>query len=141
MIKKPLLAAGLVVWLAMGCSPAAAQMATPTQPQHGSLKNFKWEALPNYGGQAAVIHKSPDGKRVAVANKEQGEFMYEYKFDEFLYVTSGRVDLEVIGGAKFSLKKGEVAYIVKGTRVKIKAYPGFSDITMLMSDGEPVDWK
>lgn len=121
--------------------PAFGQTATTTEPRHGPLASFKWEGLPNYGGSAALIHRSPDGKRVAVANKEEGSFDYTYEFDEFLFVTSGRAKLQIIGGETFFLNKGDVAYIVKGTKVHFDVYKGFSDVTMLMSDDKPVDWK
>lgn len=126
---------------ALFAASASAQNATPTRPVHGPLTSFEWEALPAYGGRAAVIHRSEDGKRVAVANEEEGSFDYTYKFDEFLFVTSGSARVQVIGGETFTLSKGDVAYFSKGTKVHFELHKGFSDVTMLMSDDGPVDWK
>jgi uncharacterized cupin superfamily protein len=107
---------------------------------HGPLSGFHWSALPEFGGSEAVIYRSPDGKRVAAAFKESGDFEFQYPFDEFLIVTSGTGTFRVKGGPTFTLKKGEVAYFRKGMKVHMTLSKDFSDVTMLIGD-EPIAWR
>lgn len=107
---------------------------------HGPLSGFQWSALPEFGGSEAIIYRSPDGKRVAAAFKESGDFEFQYPFDEFLIVTSGTGTFRVKDGPTFTLKKGEVAYFRKGMKVHMTLSEDFSDVTMLIGD-EPVVWR
>ncbi|CAN1552438.1 Domain of unknown function DUF861, cupin-3 [Sphingomonadaceae bacterium] len=107
---------------------------------YGPLSEFQWNALPEFGGAEAIIYRSPDGKRVAAAFRESGDFEFEYPFDELLIVTSGTGVFRVKNGPTFTLKVGEVAYFQKGMSVHMTLSNDFSDITMLVGD-EPVAWR
>jgi uncharacterized cupin superfamily protein len=107
---------------------------------HGPLSGFHWSALPEFGGSEAIIYRSPDGKRVAAAFQESGDFEFQYPFDEFLIVTSGTGTFRVKDGPTFTLKKGEVAYFRKGMEVHLTLSKDFSDVTMLTGD-KPVAWR
>lgn len=129
-----LVALGAVLGVAWSTSVA------PVKVPHGKPSDFEWVPLPEFGGREAIIHRSPDGKRVAAAFEESGEATFTYPFDEFLVVTSGSVNVRVHGGESFELTKGEVAYFTEGTTVDLKFSKDFSDITCLMSDRE-VKWR
>lgn len=40
---------------------------------HGKLSDFKWVALPEFGGKEAIIYRSPDGARVAAASRSPAQ--------------------------------------------------------------------
>jgi uncharacterized cupin superfamily protein len=107
---------------------------------HGAPSDFKWSPLPEFGGEEAIIYRSPDGRRVAAAFRESGLASFTYPFDEFLVVTSGSVRMAVRGGETFTLRTGDVAYLRKGLTVDMEFSEGFSDVTCLMGD-EPVSWR
>jgi uncharacterized cupin superfamily protein len=107
---------------------------------HGPLSGFHWSALPEFGGSEAIIYRSPDGKRVAAAFQESGDFEFQYPFDEFFIVTSGTGTFRVKDGPTFTLKKGEVAYFREGMEVHMTLSKDFSDVTMLTGD-KPVAWR
>jgi len=107
---------------------------------HGKLTDFTWVDLPEFGGEEAIIYRSPDGKRVAAAFRESGKATFTYPFDEFFVVTSGSVQIAVHGGDSFGLTSGEVAYIPEGTTVDLQFSDDFSNVTCLMSDRE-VKWR
>lgn len=107
---------------------------------HGAPAELEWVPLPEFGGEEAIIYRSPDGRRVAAAFREAGRATFTYPFDEFLVVTSGSVKMSVHGGETFSLHRGDVAYLRKGMVVDLEFSEGFSDVTCLMGD-EPVKWR
>lgn len=114
--------------------------AVPETPPHGPPSAFDWTPAPEFGGSEAVIYRSPDGKRVAAAFREKGQFTFQYPFDEFLVVTSGHGTFRVEGGPTIQLKTGDVAYFREGTVMHLDLSEDFSDVVMLMSD-KPVAWR
>lgn len=138
-IAKPILATAAIAVSILGLSSMASSQNQAVVP-HGDPSSFNWTALPEFGGSEAIIYRSPDGKRVAAAFRESGDFEFEYPFDEFLVVTSGTGTFRVKDGPTFTLKKGEVAYFRKGMRVHMTLSKDFSDVTMLVGD-EPVAWR
>jgi uncharacterized cupin superfamily protein len=119
---------------------AVAYTARPTDVIHGSLDDFKWVTLPEFGGKEAIIYRSPDGRRVAAAFHETGKHSFVYPFDEFLVVRSGTLTVKVHGGSTFTLKKDDVAYFREGTSVEFDFSDDFSDITFLVADHK-VKWR
>jgi uncharacterized cupin superfamily protein len=136
--KRTLVAAAIAVSIFAWSSTASSQ--DDAVVPHGALSSFQWNSLPEFGGSEAIIYRSPDGKRVAAAFRESGDFEFEYPFDEFLVVTSGTGTFRVKDGPTFTLKKGEVAYFRKGMKVHMTLSKNFSDVTMLVGD-EPVAWR
>lgn len=127
---------------AFGATDARAN-AEPTRPVdvvHGSLDDFTWVPLPEFGGKEAIIYRSPDGRRVAAAFHESGRASFVYPFDEFLIVRSGTLTVKVHGGSTFTLKKDDVAYFREGTSVEFEFSDDFSDVTFLVADHE-VKWR
>lgn len=141
-LVKHTLAAAAVAALVFGWSSMASSQneANDVVVPHGALSSFRWNPLPEFGGSEAIIYRSPDGKRVAAAFRESGDYEFEYPFDEFLVVTSGTGTFRVKDGPTFTLKKGEVAYFRKGMKVHMTLSKDFSDVTMLVDD-EPVAWR
>ena len=107
---------------------------------HAPLTGFQWSALPEFGGSKAIIYRFPDGKRVAAAFKESGDYEFQYPFDEFLIVTAGTGAFRVKDGPTFTLKSGEVAYVQKGMKVHMQLSKEFSDVTTLIGD-EALAWR
>ncbi len=107
---------------------------------HSTPSEFKWAVLPEFGGTEAIIYRSQDGKRVAVAFRESGSATFTYPFDEFLMVTSGSVTVRVHGGSTFTLVKGDVGYFCEGTSVDFEFSDDFSNIACLVADHE-VRWR
>lgn len=72
---------------------AATRQRSPTNLHvpRGAPADFEWVPLPEFGGEEAIIYRSPDGRRVAAAFRESGRATFTYPFDEFLVVTSGSV--------------------------------------------------
>ncbi len=118
----------------------AACAQTVVQTPHGPLESFDWVALPEFGGEEAIIYRSADGTRVAAAFRESGSYTFTYPFDEFLVVTSGTATFAVQGGDTFVLQKGDVAYFEEGTTVHMTLSEDFSDVTMLIGH-QPVRWR
>jgi uncharacterized cupin superfamily protein len=133
-------AAVVLAGLAISALAAATKSSHPTPPVHLSQKDLKWVPLPEFGGQEAIIHRSPDGRRVAAAFRESGRSTFTYSFDEFLIVTSGSLTVHVHGGETFTLSKGDLGYFTQGTVVDFDFSKDFSDITCLMGD-QPVRWR
>jgi uncharacterized cupin superfamily protein len=138
-VMKSAVALGTMTASIYGWSSIAAPQNDAVVP-HGPLSSFQWNALPEFGGSEAIIYRSSDGKRVAAAFRESGDFEFEYPFDEFLVVTSGSGTFRVKDGPTFTLKQGEVAYFRKGMKVHLSLSKDFSDITMLVGDA-PVAWR
>lgn len=138
-IAKPILATAAIAVSILSLSSMASSQNEVIVP-HGAPSSFNWNSLPEFGGSEAIIYRSPDGKRVAAAFRESGDFEFEYPFDEFLVVTSGTGTFRVKDGPTFTLKKGEVAYFRKGMKVHMTLSKDFSDVTMLVGD-EPVAWR
>lgn len=128
--------------LTVACSflAGAAAQDSKVAPVHGALGQFHWRDLKEFGGSEAIIYRSADGRRVAAAFHESGDTSFTYPFDEFLVVTSGSVTVAVHGGETFTLKRGDVAYFLEGTRVDFQFSKDFSDITALTADHE-VRWR
>jgi uncharacterized cupin superfamily protein len=112
------------------------QMEVP----HGQLADFTWVSLPEFGGQEAIIYRSPDRTRVAAAFKESGKAVFTYPFDEFGYVTSGKATASVRGGPTLNLVKGDVFYFHEGMAVDLQMSDDFSDLTFLVSN-HAVKWR
>jgi uncharacterized cupin superfamily protein len=132
-MQRLLLAFALAAVTASGSSPA------PDVPR-GKPADFQWTALPEFGGEEAIIYRSRDGRRVAAAFRESGRHTFTYPFDEFLVVTAGSVKMRVHGGPAFELTQGDVAYLREGMTVDMDFSPDFEDVTMLVSDRE-VQWR
>lgn len=107
---------------------------------HGAWSSFLKQAAPNYGGREGIIYRSPDGKRVAGAFTHSGRYSFTFPFDEFVFVTSGRVKVSVRSGSRFELKAGDVAYFRKGMTVDFIA-PGenYGNVAMFV-DELPIHW-
>ena len=116
-----------------------AQLRWPDQ-LHWPVDNLKWVALPEFGGEEAIIYRSPDGKRVFAAFKESGHEFFKYPFDEFGYVTSGTAKIKVKDGPSFSLVKGDTFVFREGMEVDLDFGPDFTDLTVLTADHE-VKWR
>ena len=121
---------------------AAAQMGTAKWPSrlNWQLDQLKWVVLPEFGGEEAIIYRSPDGKRVYAAFKESGHETFKYPFDEFGYVTSGSAKMKVKDGPTFTLRQGDTFMFREGMEVDLDFGPGFSDLTVLTADHE-VKWR
>jgi uncharacterized cupin superfamily protein len=136
------LGTALLAALAVGyfCVAARADVSMTDVP-HGRLENFNWVSLPQtVGSSEAIIYRSPDGKRVAVAFKESGKGTFTYPFDEFSYVISGSIKITVHGGPTFEAKQGEVAYIRKGQTIDFEFSKGFQSVAYLVSDEDLGKW-
>ena len=122
------------------CVAARADVSTTDVP-HGKLDNFNWVSKPEVGGSEAIIYRSPDGKRVAVAFKESGKGTYTFPFDEFFYVISGNIKISVHGGPTFAVKPGDVTYIKEGQTIDYEfSKEGFYAVAYLVSDHD-TQWK
>jgi uncharacterized cupin superfamily protein len=123
-----------------GIAVRGAGASVVEMPFHSSLERLEWVDLPEFGGAEAIIHRSPDGRRVAAAFRESGKASFTYPFDEFLYVTAGTATVKVKGGGEFMLRAGDVAYFKEGTAVEFDFSDDFADVTMLVADHE-VRWR
>ena len=132
--------------LAVGyfCVAARADGVSTTDVPHGKLESFNWVSKPEVGGSQAIIYRSPDGKRVAVAFKESGKGTYTFPFDEFFYVISGNIKISVDGGPTFEVKPGGVTYLKEGQTVDYEfikeSGKGFYAVAYLVSDHD-THWK
>ncbi|HWG71835.1 MAG TPA: cupin domain-containing protein [Steroidobacteraceae bacterium] len=142
--SRPSVTVALVVVVACGFAAgfSTAQFVQSKQdgPLHWRLDELKWVALPEFGGQEAIIYRSQDGKRVYAAFKESGHESFKYPFDEFGYVTSGTADIKIKGGPAFKLAKGDTFVFREGMEVDLEFGPDFSDLTVLTADHE-VKWR
>jgi len=140
--RSSLLMCALTGLTAAAGSTLTADLAelTKTAPVHKKLSDLHWVELPEFGGEEAIIYRSPDGKRVAAAFHESGKATFTYPFDEFVVVTSGSVTVRVRGGELFTLSRGDVGYFREGTTVDFNFSTDFSDITCLIGDRE-VRWR
>lgn len=93
--------------------------------------------MPEYGGSKSVVYRSADGKIVAAAAKETGTATLTYPCDEFFYVTNGWIELDVHGGDHFTLTKGGVIYLKRGTTVDFTFGPDFANVAVFI-DNEAV---
>lgn len=100
---------------------------------HEYSESFEWVSLTEVGGSDAIIHRSPDGKRVTAAFTESGKFTFTYPFDEFTVVTWGTGKSRVRGGPALKLGRGDVAYFREGMTIDIEL-SDFANVTMLVSD-------
>lgn len=128
------------VFILVGCATTSTQPDASPAVIYGSLDDLQWQPLPEFGGEEAIIYRSPDGTRVAAAFRESGRHAFTYPFDEFLYVIRGSVVVRVEGAETFTLSAGDYAYFRTGTAVEFDFSPDFEDITMLISD-RPVRWR
>jgi uncharacterized cupin superfamily protein len=106
---------------------------------HGPWASFLSRSAPAYGGREGVIYRSPDGTRVAGAFTHSGRYSYTFPFDEFVYVTSGSVQVSVRDGNSFTLKAGDVAYFREGITVDFVADEDYGNVAMFV-DEQPVHW-
>jgi uncharacterized cupin superfamily protein len=111
--------------------------SSPDAIPYGPYTSFPWEPLPEYGGEKSVIFRSDDGKVVAAAAKETGTATLTYSCDEFFFVTSGWIKLNVHGGDHFTLTKGGFTYLKKGTTIDFTFGPDFANVAVFL-DNEPV---
>jgi uncharacterized cupin superfamily protein len=131
-----------IIAVAFGAGFATAQIAATKWPSllHWQLAQLKWVALPEFGGQEAIIYRSPGGKRVYAAFKESGHETFKYPFDEFGYVTSGTAKVKIKDGPAFILSQGDTFVFHEGMEVDLDFGPNFSDLTVLTADHE-VKWR
>ena len=106
----------------------------PQDVPYGPWNSFKWEAFPEFGGSKSTIFRSADGKILAAAAKETGEATLKYPYDEFFFVTEGWIKLSIHGGETFTLRKGEVVYLSKGTTVDFVFSDDFANIAFFLND-------
>jgi uncharacterized cupin superfamily protein len=125
---------------AAGYSFAQVTQSNHVERMNWQLDELNWVALPQFGGQEAIIYRSPDGKRVFAAFKESGHESFQYPFDEFGYVISGTATVKVKGGPTVRLVKGDTFVFREGMDVDLEFGPGFSDLTVLTADHE-VKWR
>ena len=63
------------------------------------------EPYPEWGGDQAMLHISPDGRFVAGSFREEGRNTVVLPFDQFVYVVAGRMSVE----AMISMHTGSLA--------------------------------
>jgi hypothetical protein len=72
---------------------------------------------------------------------ESGKRTFTYPFDEFFYVISGRIKINVEGGSTFEVKQGEVGYNRKGQTIDFEfSKGGFHSVAYLVSDEDLSKW-
>lgn len=97
-----------------------------------------WKKLES-GGEACILHQAPDRTTIVALLRESGDFpAFEYPFTESLYVFSGTLQVEVIGGATTVFRAGDTGYIPQGTRANLRISPDFQDFVVLTSD-KPIE--
>jgi uncharacterized cupin superfamily protein len=144
--NKLRLGTAMLTALAVGyfCVAARADDVSTTDVLHGKLEHFNWVSKPEVGGSEAIIYRSADGRRVAIAFKESGKGTYTFPFDEFFYVISGRIKITVHGGPTFEVKPGGVTYLKEGQTVDYEfskeSGKGFYAVAYLASDHD-TGWK
>lgn len=122
-----------------GAAARSSGAATRNHVTHGPWASFLSHSAPAYGGREGVIYRSPDGTRVAGAFTHSGRYSYTFPFDEFVYVTSGSVQVSVRDGNSFTLKAGDVAYFREGMTVDFVADKDYGNVAMFVDD-QPIRW-
>lgn len=101
---------------------------------YGDPRSFPKESFAEYGGEKAVIYRSPDGKIAAGFATESGSCSITYPCDEFFFVTNGWCDAKISGGDSFRLNKGECIYIKKGTAMEFVFGSGFENLAVFLDN-------
>lgn len=109
---------------------------SPSHIPHGAYDSFGWESFEEWGGSKSVIFRAADGKTVVSAAKETGRQTLKYPCSEFFMVTEGWVKLNVHGGDEFTLRKGDVTFLPKGTTVDFEFGEGFTNIAVFFDNKE-----
>lgn len=107
---------------------------TDAHVPHFNVHSTDYTPLPEYGGQEAILYKSPDGRRLAGTFQESGTHTMTMPFDEFIYVVAGTMKASVDGGESFELAAGGCCYFLEGQEVTMEYSDDFHDVSVLISD-------
>ena len=106
---------------------------------HFNVHSADWVPLPQLGGFEAILHKSPDGKRLAGSFRESGTHIMEMPFDEFMYLVAGTAKITVDDQETVELGPGDCCYLSQGSRVTFDYSDDFHDVTVLISE-TPIEY-
>lgn len=101
---------------------------------HLNVNTAEFAPLPEFGGAEAVLHRSPDGTRLAGSFHHSGSHTTTMEYDEFFYVVDGHATLTVHGGEKYELAVGDACYLRQGLTIDFDYSDDFHDVAVLMSD-------
>lgn len=118
-------------------TPNADGSSEPSRTPYGPWESFPWEDFPQYAGSKSLIYRSSDGTIVAGAAKESGKATLTYPCHEFFYVTEGWVKLDIHGGEKLTLEKGDFIFLHKGTTVDFEFGENFANVACFI-DSEKI---
>ena len=107
---------------------------TGTPVPHFHVDTVPYQPLPEFGGQEAILYKSPDGRRLAGTFQESGTHTMTMPFDEFIYVIAGTMKATVDGGEPFELGPGGCCWFSEGQEVTMHYSDDFHDVSVLVSD-------
>jgi uncharacterized cupin superfamily protein len=105
-----------------------------------NVNTVEYRPFPEMGGGEALLYRSDDGMRVAGSFKEAGQHTMTMPYDEFIYVVAGRMSVTPHGGKRYDLGVGECCYIRQGMTVDFDMADGFQDVTVLMSNDNPITY-
>lgn len=96
---------------------------------------------PVFSGSPAekkVLHRSNDGRRLAIATRYPDGITFEYgrdtAHDEAFYIVRGEGRCTVEGGETFPLNEGDFIYLTPGIHARWEYGPGFMDVAYFCSD-------
>lgn len=100
-----------------------------------SVRDAAWKPFPEFGGQHAILYRSPDGTKVAGAFRESGSAeAYVYEYDEVVYCIAGTCEVNVKGGESFVVRPGDLVHFAKGFVADFAMSDDLELVTFIWSD-------
>ena len=110
----------------------------PTHVPYGAWNSFPSKPFEEYEGSTSVFYRSNDGRVVAGSVQETGQGELRWPEDQFMYVTSGSITLEIQQGESFTLKVGDVTFLKKGQTIKFSMSRDFANVVVFLADDKVV---
>ncbi|KAK2784862.1 hypothetical protein FQN52_008798 [Onygenales sp. PD_12] len=120
-------------------TPNSTGSTSPSAIPYGRWDSFPRQPFPIYEGTKAIIYRSADGKMAIGTLHEKGKDTLTWPVDEFLFVTEGWITMDVEGGEKFTLRKGDVMVMRKGQVITFEASEDFANVAVFWDEGGRVE--
>lgn len=114
-------------------------ISDPASVPYGHWDSFPTAPFPLYSGTKSIIYRSADGKVVVGMLREKGKDTLVWPVDEFLFVTEGWIKMDIQGGEKFTLNKGDLMVMKKGQTITFECSEDFANVAVFMDLEHKVD--
>ncbi|KAF9893330.1 hypothetical protein FE257_011762 [Aspergillus nanangensis] len=104
----------------------------PAAIPYGAWDSFPEKPFPTYSGTKSIIYRSADSRVVVGMLREKGTDTLVWPVDEFLFVTQGTIKMNIHGGEKFTLSKGDVMVMKKGQTITFECSDGFANVAVFI---------